>query len=54
MVHATLTEKGRELIAQAGPSVAEAESGVFEGLSEPDRQRLLALLTGVRRNCPNS
>jgi DNA-binding MarR family transcriptional regulator len=49
-----LTEKGRELIAQAGPSVAEAEAGLFEGLSEPDRQQLLALLTGVRRNCPNS
>lgn len=54
VVHATLTEKGRELIAQAGPSVADAESGVFEGLSEPDRQQLLALLTGVRRNCPHS
>lgn len=54
VVHAMLTEKGRELIARAGPSVAEAESGVFEGLSEPDRQQLLALLTGVRRNCPDS
>jgi len=54
VVHATITEKGRELIAQAGPSVAEAESSAFDGLSEPDRHRLLELLKGIRRNCPNS
>ena len=54
VVHAVITEKGRALIANATPSVAEAESSVFEGLSEPDRHQLLALLKGIRRNCPNS
>jgi DNA-binding MarR family transcriptional regulator len=54
VVHATITDKGRELIAQAGPIVADAESSVFDGLSEPDRHQLLELLKGIRRNCPNS
>jgi DNA-binding MarR family transcriptional regulator len=53
VVHATMTDKGRDLIAQAGPIVADAESSAFEGLSETDRQQLLALLIGIRRNCPN-
>lgn len=54
VVHAVVTEKGRDLIVQAGPSVTEAEQSVFDGLSEPDRQQLLELLKGIRRNCPNS
>ena len=54
VVHAMITEKGRELVAQAGPSVSEAEQSAFEGLSEADRLQLLELLKGVRRNCPNS
>lgn len=54
VVHAVVTDQGRELIAQAGPSVAEAESSAFDGLAEPDRHLLLELLQGIRRNCPNS
>lgn len=54
VVHAVVTDQGRELIAQASPSVDEAESSAFDGLSEPDRLRLLELLQGIRRNCPNS
>ena len=54
VVHAVVTDQGRELIAQAGPSVAAAESSAFDGLSEPDRHLLLELLQGIRRNCPNS
>jgi MarR family transcriptional regulator, organic hydroperoxide resistance regulator len=54
VVHAHLTEKGRELIAAAAPSVAEAEALVFEGLAESERHALLELLKGVRRNCPGS
>jgi DNA-binding MarR family transcriptional regulator len=53
VVHAIITEKGRDLIAQAAPCVADAESNAFEGLSESDRHRLLELLNGIRRNCPN-
>jgi DNA-binding MarR family transcriptional regulator len=54
VVHAVLTERGRALLAEAVPSVADAEASVFEGLSEPDRERLLILLNGVRRNCPGN
>lgn len=54
VVHAELTEKGRTLIGEAGPRVAEAEATVFDGLGEPDRHKLLELLKGVRRNCPGS
>lgn len=54
VVHAELTEKARQLITDAVPSVADAEASVFAGLSEADRRVLLDLLQGVRRNCPGA
>lgn len=54
VVHTKLTDKGRDLLESAAPSVAEAEASVFEGLSSDDRHLLTSLLKGVRRNCPGS
>lgn len=54
VVHAKLTDQGRALIAAARPRVANAEQTVFAGLSENERQQLLQLLQGVRRNCPGN
>ncbi len=54
IVHTRLTDKGRALIAAAGPTVANAEQAVFAGLGEAERQQLLQLLQGVRRNCPGN
>ncbi len=54
IVHTSLTDKGRELLASAAPSVAEAESSVFEGLADEERHTLTALLRGIRRNCPGN
>lgn len=54
VVHARLTERGQALLADAGPSVADAEASVFDGLAELDRERLLTLLNGIRRNCPGN
>ncbi len=52
IVHATLTDKGKALLKSAAPSVAEAESSVFEGLDHEERHRLTVLLRSIRRNCP--
>ncbi|MCA2984557.1 MarR family transcriptional regulator [Gemmatimonas sp.] len=54
IVHTRLTDQGRVLIAAAGPTVANAEQAVFAGLGEAERQQLLQLLQGVRRNCPGN
>jgi MarR family transcriptional regulator, organic hydroperoxide resistance regulator len=54
IVHASLTDKGRELLSQVGPSLANAEEAVFDGLSSDERRHLTTLLLGVRRNCPGS
>lgn len=54
VVHASLTEKGRSLLAEATPSVADAEASVFAALPDADRHKLLELLQGVRRNCPGN
>ncbi len=52
VVHAALSDKGRQLLAEVGPHVAQAESSVFEGLADEERRHLAALLQGIRRNCP--
>lgn len=52
VVHAELTDKARTLLAEVAPRIEDAESALFEGLSEADRRTLLELLKGVRRNCP--
>lgn len=54
IVHTQLTDQGRVLIAAASPTVANAEQAVFAGLGEAERQQLLQLLQGVRRNCPGN
>lgn len=54
VVHTLLTDKGRELLELAAPSVAEAEASVFAGLADSDRHRLTELLLSIRKNCPGS
>ncbi|WP_053333965.1 MarR family winged helix-turn-helix transcriptional regulator [Gemmatimonas phototrophica] len=54
VVHTLLTDKGRELLELAAPSVAQAELSVFEGLADADRHRLTELLHSIRKNCPGS
>lgn len=43
----TLTTKGRKVLADADALAAEIEAQVIEGLSDGERERLLALLLGA-------
>lgn len=52
VVHAHLTEKARELLRDASPAVARAESEMFGNLDINEREALTTLLQGIRRNCP--
>ena len=52
VVHTVLTDKGRQLLVEVGPHVAQAESSVFEGLADDERRHLTTLLQGIRKNCP--
>ncbi len=54
VVHTELTQKGVELITNAGPDVRQAELTVFDGLADDERARLAILLQGVRQNCPGN
>ncbi|WP_373069175.1 MarR family winged helix-turn-helix transcriptional regulator [Gemmatimonas sp.] len=54
VVHTELTEKGEELITNAGPAVQHAELSVLDGLADSERAQLALLLQGVRRNCPGN
>jgi len=54
VVLTALTEKGDELLTNAGPAVERAERTVLEGLADSDRAQLALLLQGVRRNCPGN
>ncbi len=54
VVHTQLTEKGEELLHNAGPAVHHAERSVFNGLADNERAQLDVLLQGVRRNCPGN
>jgi len=54
VVQTELTEKGKELLTNAGPAVNQAELSVFHGLADSERTQLAILLQGVRRNCPGN
>ncbi|WP_411282296.1 MarR family winged helix-turn-helix transcriptional regulator [Gemmatimonas sp.] len=54
VVQTELTEKGGQLLKNAGPSVSQAECSVFDGLADSERAQLASLLHGVRRNCPGN
>ena len=51
VVHTALTEKGEGLLANAGPAIEQAERAVFDGLADYEREQLITLLHGIRRNC---
>ena len=53
MVHTALTEKGRHLLADVAPHVAQAEGAMFEGLADEERRHLTALLQGIKKKCPS-
>lgn len=52
IVHTTLTDKARELLAAVTPAAQDAESAIFSGLAEPERIQLTTLLRRIRQNCP--
>lgn len=54
VMHTTLTEKGEALLAAASPAIAQAELSVFNGFADRERELLVTLLQGVRRNCPGN
>lgn len=54
VVHTSLTEKGEVLLAAASPAIAQSELIVFDGLADRERELLITLLQGVRRNCPGN
>lgn len=54
VMHTELTAKGNELLANAAPAVTQAELSMFDGLPDSERTQLVALLQGVRRNCPGN
>jgi DNA-binding MarR family transcriptional regulator len=53
VVHTALTEKGRQLLADVAPHVAQAEGAMFEGLADEERRHLTALLQGIKKKCPS-
>jgi DNA-binding MarR family transcriptional regulator len=53
VVHTALTEKGRHLLADVAPHVAQAEGAMFEGLADEERRHLTALLQGIKKKCPS-
>lgn len=54
VVHTVLTDKARQLLADASQHFAEAEASVFDGLSVDEQRNLTALLSSIRRNCPGA
>lgn len=54
LVFTRLTEAGRVLLEQAEPHVREAEEKALTGLDARERDRLAALLVGIRGNCPGT
>ncbi len=54
LVFTRLTDAGRALLAQAEPSVREAEEKALTGLDTDGRESLSALLVAIRGNCPGS
>ena len=48
VVHAVMTEKGRELLQAVAPVVAAAEELIFAGVSDEELEQLSELLTTIR------
>ena len=49
-VHTRITEKGREVLAAAGPDVARAESQAMTSLAGPEQLQLTRLLTDLQES----
>lgn len=48
VVHAVMSEKGRDLLESVAPVLADAESAIFEGLSPEEIEQLSTLLGVIR------
>jgi DNA-binding MarR family transcriptional regulator len=55
VVHAVMTEKGRELLRAVAPVMAAAEESIFVGVSEGELEQLSELLDTIRtKSCSRS
>jgi MarR family transcriptional regulator, organic hydroperoxide resistance regulator len=54
VVHTKISEKGREVLAAAAPTVRAAEEQALASISIADRRHLASMLSAVQRNVPGN
>ncbi len=53
VVHAVMSDKGRELLASVGPVLQAAEASIFRGVSESEIEQLSGILDTIRTKSCN-